>query len=577
MSYIFPLSAAFAPGQLFGTNPGGVNPAGGHTGMDYPAPVGTILRAPADGVIEFAQKFTTSTGADNPYWLTGGGGNIIVLNAGAGAPSFIMAHLSEMHVTQGQRVKQGDIIGKTGNSGWWTTGPHLHFEVLADGFNLQTSTYGRSNPTNFCTGYWESNVTVPLSADQRRNGDYVVKQRSAPRLNADVVREIQPNSIEVFKGFVRGDMVDLTADGGYKSDLWYVDQHGYCSVTLFEPFTVAGLPDLTPKAVEDSVAPNQRVTAADGAQGRKTPDKNGDAVSDRFLPDKILTFKGFVRADVAPYPNTTNIWFVSISGWYFWAGSFVDEGTHDLPDLTPSVVPSPSTPIPPAPKAYDFPADFTTIAGIIVEKLPAHSSNVEVGNFPAAPSTLVKHHWGAGYSIPFTSPVGEFQRKESYKSAHMIVGETRIAQMVKIGAKGEKGDRAYHAGKGGNDFIGIECDPCVHERDSSGAYTPKALRIQANVQAVHAAIELLKGYKFEHMLHKQVPGNATECAPMDLATLLPRVAPPVVAPAPVTPPPVVVPVPVPTVPVVPAQPLDERAVLLAFATWQVDQYLSRKK
>jgi len=40
-----------------------------------------------------------------------------------------MAHLSERYVGQGQKVKGGQLIGKTGNSGIITTGPHLHLQI----------------------------------------------------------------------------------------------------------------------------------------------------------------------------------------------------------------------------------------------------------------------------------------------------------------------------------------------------------------------------------------------------------------------------------------------------------------
>lgn len=46
-------------------------------------------------------------------------------------------HLSEIKVKQGQVVKKGDVIGKAGNSGKYTTGPHLH-----------TDTYFETKPEN---------------------------------------------------------------------------------------------------------------------------------------------------------------------------------------------------------------------------------------------------------------------------------------------------------------------------------------------------------------------------------------------------------------------------------------------
>jgi murein DD-endopeptidase MepM/ murein hydrolase activator NlpD len=86
-----------------------------HRGVDYGAPVGTPVRATADGVVTLA-------GAQGGY------GNVIVLRH-TGAYSTLYAHLSRFAagVRQGSRVRQGDTIGYVGATGW-ATGPHLHYE-----------------------------------------------------------------------------------------------------------------------------------------------------------------------------------------------------------------------------------------------------------------------------------------------------------------------------------------------------------------------------------------------------------------------------------------------------------------
>jgi murein DD-endopeptidase MepM/ murein hydrolase activator NlpD len=86
-----------------------------HRGVDYGAPVGTPVRATADGVVALAG-------------VQGGYGNVIVLRH-AGAYSTLYAHLSRFAagVRHGTRVRQGDKIGYVGATGW-ATGPHLHYE-----------------------------------------------------------------------------------------------------------------------------------------------------------------------------------------------------------------------------------------------------------------------------------------------------------------------------------------------------------------------------------------------------------------------------------------------------------------
>lgn len=86
-----------------------------HKGVDYAAPTGTPVRATADGVVMQAG-------------VQGGYGNVIVLRH-HGAYSTLYAHLSRFasQLRQGARVRQGEVIGYVGATGW-ATGPHLHYE-----------------------------------------------------------------------------------------------------------------------------------------------------------------------------------------------------------------------------------------------------------------------------------------------------------------------------------------------------------------------------------------------------------------------------------------------------------------
>jgi murein DD-endopeptidase MepM/ murein hydrolase activator NlpD len=89
-----------------------------HLGVDYGAPTGTPVRAVGEGSVEFA-------GWQNGY------GNTVVLRHG-GERETRYAHLSRLDVKRGQRVEQGQRIGAVGSTGW-ATGPHLHFEFLTRG------------------------------------------------------------------------------------------------------------------------------------------------------------------------------------------------------------------------------------------------------------------------------------------------------------------------------------------------------------------------------------------------------------------------------------------------------------
>ncbi|MCB9760942.1 MAG: peptidoglycan DD-metalloendopeptidase family protein [Alphaproteobacteria bacterium] len=89
-----------------------------HLGTDFGAPTGTPVRAVGDGVVVIAGR-------------SGGHGNRVKIDhAGPYATSY--SHLSKVKVKNGQRVRQGDVIGLVGSTGL-STGPHLHYEVTVNG------------------------------------------------------------------------------------------------------------------------------------------------------------------------------------------------------------------------------------------------------------------------------------------------------------------------------------------------------------------------------------------------------------------------------------------------------------
>lgn len=89
-----------------------------HRAIDYAAPTGTPIYAVADATVTFAG------------W-SGGYGNFIKLrhNSTYGTN---YAHLSRFAVSAGDRVRQGQVIGYVGSTGW-STGPHLHYEMTVNG------------------------------------------------------------------------------------------------------------------------------------------------------------------------------------------------------------------------------------------------------------------------------------------------------------------------------------------------------------------------------------------------------------------------------------------------------------
>lgn len=108
-----------------------------HKGIDYGIPIGTPIIAPSDGVVERVA-----------YQARGAGRYIKIKH---GHISTVYMHLSKALVKPGQRVKKGERIALSGNSGG-STGPHLHYEFHINGrpvnpmtVKLPGSSLGMSN------------------------------------------------------------------------------------------------------------------------------------------------------------------------------------------------------------------------------------------------------------------------------------------------------------------------------------------------------------------------------------------------------------------------------------------------
>lgn len=95
-----------------------------HIGIDYAAPEGTPIRAPADGNVTFRG------------WK-GGYGNTVMLQHTNGVET-LYGHMSA-YAPIGGSVKAGDIIGYVGSTGR-STGPHLHYEARLNGQHVNPAT-----------------------------------------------------------------------------------------------------------------------------------------------------------------------------------------------------------------------------------------------------------------------------------------------------------------------------------------------------------------------------------------------------------------------------------------------------
>ena len=100
-----------------------------HKGIDYAATIGTPVVAAVPGVVVHAGKHIYKKG-----WGWAFGLHVIIDNDrfedGSAGLWAGYCHLNGVNVSVGQRVRQGQLVGTSGNTGR-STGPHLHFQILA--------------------------------------------------------------------------------------------------------------------------------------------------------------------------------------------------------------------------------------------------------------------------------------------------------------------------------------------------------------------------------------------------------------------------------------------------------------
>ncbi|MBI3398533.1 MAG: M23 family metallopeptidase [Deltaproteobacteria bacterium] len=97
-----------------------------HEGLDIANAVGSPVFAPAAGIVSRVDR-------------ENGLGKLVFINHGYGIVTKY-GHLSEVHVHVGKRVRRGDKIASIGNTGR-STGPHLHYEVVVNGVNVNPEKY----------------------------------------------------------------------------------------------------------------------------------------------------------------------------------------------------------------------------------------------------------------------------------------------------------------------------------------------------------------------------------------------------------------------------------------------------
>lgn len=280
------------------------NPPSSEPGTDYGSAYGAPLYAPATGTV--VDRKTSNSDAT---------GRFVTIDADDGR-RLRSLHLSEIWVGVGERVSQGQQIGKTGASGWgsdWGYGAHVH------------QTLWGSHSYSFCSSCtlnFENYVgSVEPGPTQREVGANGANGRGDPSTAHPPTQYLDPGVIADFDGWIRGEVVS-------GNDVWFRGAH---SGDFFWSggFTDTGTHDL---ADLNSQVPagNERVVGNGGANGRNDPSTNGP-VTQTLAPGTVATMDGWITGQDV---EGNNVWFRgAFSGDYFWSGGFTDTGTHDLTDL----------------------------------------------------------------------------------------------------------------------------------------------------------------------------------------------------------------------------------------------------
>ena len=168
MSFREPVSAKLT--QAFGANPTFYKSFGykGHNGQDYAAKSGTPVYAADEGTVKFegwGQKHS---------WMGEPAGICVLLNNVKSHSGY--AHLSKTVVNTGQKVKKGQLIGYSGNTGA-STGAHLHFEMLPLRPNFKNGYAGRIDPAP----YMDKPKPVVTVAQQLKSAKDKIKKLTAER------------------------------------------------------------------------------------------------------------------------------------------------------------------------------------------------------------------------------------------------------------------------------------------------------------------------------------------------------------------------------------------------------------
>lgn len=224
-----PVPGMYPVTQRFSDNATIYNYGAGHGAIDYGVPVGTPVLAPEDGVVGHADWAWNLPGGPNDWATrdyqikpapgdtrTGGGIMVSIINS-AGS-RWWLCHLSKTDLNRGDRVRRGQIIGYSGNTGS-STGPHLHVSLLPAAPNWGNGFFGAIDPAPYITAAyspltyttWQGTATAGAGATTTRKDWFDMATEADLRR---IVRE------EIRKNVAHAEFTDINGKKQTLNQIW---------------------------------------------------------------------------------------------------------------------------------------------------------------------------------------------------------------------------------------------------------------------------------------------------------------------------------------------------------------------